>query len=159
MRRSIAWLIAAAVSAIAGAALAADPPLRVVTTTADLKTLVQAVGGDQVAVESVVNPGSDPRTFEPNASQILRLKGAQLVVRGGGDVEPWLAKSSVKAPVVDVARDAKAGGAPQRLDAPSASPVTAAIAAELAKMRPSASDVFAANRRKFLERLEAGRPR
>jgi hypothetical protein len=39
--------------------------INVVATTTDLAALVAAVGGNLVAVESIVPPGVDPEAFEP----------------------------------------------------------------------------------------------
>jgi ABC-type Zn uptake system ZnuABC Zn-binding protein ZnuA len=168
-------ILLAAALALASAAFGADAPLRVITTSSDLKSLVESVGGAEVAVEALAPPAGDPHAFELKASQILRLKGAHLVVRVGLDHEPWLAKARSTAPVLDASRGVKLlqtetprlradvrphvhgwGNPHYWLDPENARPVTAAIAAELSKLRPSAAPAFEANRRQFVERLDAG---
>jgi len=173
--RVFARPLLAAALALAGAALAAEPPLRVVATSTDLKSLVEAVGGDQVSVESVAPPASDPHAVDLKASQILRLKGAALIVRVGLDHEPWLAKVRPTAPVLDASQgiallqaetprlraDARPhvhglGNPHYWLDPENARPVTAAILRQLSKLRPASAAAFEANRTQFLERLDAG---
>ncbi len=151
------WTLAAAL-AFAGAVFAADAPLRVVATSTDLKTLVEAVGGDQVSVEIVAPPASEPRAVELKASQILRLKGAALIVRVGLDHEPWFAKMRLTAPVIDVSQGIELlHNTPRYLLHPAnAGPITATILRELSKLRPSATPAFEANRTRFLERIISG---
>jgi len=146
------WTLAAAL-AFAGAAFAADAPLRIVATSADLKSLVEAVGGDQVSVEIVAPPAGEPRAVELKASQILRLKGAALILRVGLDHEPWFAKMKLTAPVVDVSRGIELLHNNPRylLDPANARPITATIVKELSKLRPASAAAFEENRTRFLE--------
>jgi len=164
----------AAALIFAGAAFAADAPLRIVATSTDLKSLVEAVGGDQVSVESLAPPAGDPHAVDLKASQILRLKGAALIVRVGLDHEPWLAKLRPAAPILDASQgivllqaqtprlraDARPhvhglGNPHYWLDPENARPITATILKELSKLKPSAAPAFEANRKQFLERLDA----
>ena len=48
--------------------------LRVVATSADLKSLVEAVGGERVAVESLAAPEQDPHSIEVKPAQLARLR-------------------------------------------------------------------------------------
>ena len=59
---------------------------------ADLKSLVEAVGGDRVEVESIGQPEQDPHSIEVKPAQLARLKQAAMLVRIGLDHEPWLAR-------------------------------------------------------------------
>jgi ABC-type Zn uptake system ZnuABC Zn-binding protein ZnuA len=84
--------------ALAGALLwlAAAPawggaPLPIVTTTTDLKALVEAVGGDRVRVVSLAPALHDPHSVEVKPGALADLKAAALLVRIGLDHEPWLA--------------------------------------------------------------------
>jgi len=80
-----------ALAALAAAPAAAQEKLAVVTTTADLKALVQAVGGDRVTVESLAAPEQNPHSVELKPAQLARLRSAALIVKIGLDHEPWLA--------------------------------------------------------------------
>ena len=71
-------------------AAAAAPLLEVVTTTSDLKSLVEIVGGDRVHVTSIAPPAQDPHTFEPRLANLQQLKQAQLVVKIGLDHDLWI---------------------------------------------------------------------
>ena len=66
--------------------------ISVVTTTTDLKALVEAVGGDRVSVESLAPAIHDPHAVEVKPGQLARLREAALLVRIGLDHEPWLAR-------------------------------------------------------------------
>ena len=65
------------------ALLAAAPawgggPLPVVTTSTDLKALVEAVGGDRVHVEALAPPLSDPHAVDVKPGQLAKIKAAAL---------------------------------------------------------------------------------
>ena len=168
-------LFAAALAFAAPAASSADPTFKVVTTSTDLKALVEAVGGDRVRVESLAPAIGDPHAVEVKPAQVARLREADLVVRVGLDHEPWLRKLRPKSPVIDASRgvtlvqtetprlraDARPhvhglGNPHYWLDPGNARPVTATILEALARARPADGARFAANRTRFLERLDAG---
>jgi zinc/manganese transport system substrate-binding protein len=63
----------------------------VVTTTEDLASIVKAIGGDKVSVESIARGYQDPHFVEPKPSYILKLHGADLLVVVGLELESaWL---------------------------------------------------------------------
>ena len=76
-------------------ALALAPPafaqerIPVVTTTTDLRSLTEAVGGERVAVVSLVPPNMDAEEYQPKPQDVLRLKNARMVVRVGLDYDLW----------------------------------------------------------------------
>src|SRR5439155_23766282 len=89
-----ASLIAVAVlAACAQAKAQAQPPaqerLAIVTTTSDLRSLAEAVGGDRVAVTSLVPPGFDPEDYQPRPQDFARVGKARVVVRVGLDFDLW----------------------------------------------------------------------
>ena len=172
MRRFLAALALA--FAGAGLAGAAEPPLRVVTTTPELKALVEAVGGERVAVQSIALPDQDPHTIELKPAQLARLANAQLLVRVGLDHEPWLARVRVgpATRVLDASADvrriqaemprlraeAKAhvhafGNTHYLLDPENTRPVTAAIAKSLGEVRGEPA-FFQARRDAYLAQLD-----
>ncbi len=68
----------------------AQGKLRVVVSIYPLKSLVEQVGDDQVAVTVLVPPGTSPHTFEPRPRDVLALQKADLVVFVGMGLEhPW----------------------------------------------------------------------
>ncbi len=72
------------------AAAGGAEPISVVTTSTDLKALVEAVGGERIRVESLAAPLQDPHAVEVKPGQLAKLKAAALLVTIGLDHEPWL---------------------------------------------------------------------
>jgi len=160
-------------------------PLPVVTTTTDLKALVEAVGGPRVRVVSLAPPLHDPHSVEVKPGALAELKAAALLVRIGLDHEPWLARPLRAvgnarllpggAADLDVSRgiallDAETPRVrPERgvhvhgfgnphywLDPENARPITARIQGALAQLAPADAVLFEANRARFLRDLDAG---
>ena len=167
------FVLALALCAAPGPAFSQEK-LRVVATSADLKSLVEAVGGERVAVESLAAPEQDPHAIEVKPAQLARLRGAALLVRIGLDHEPWLSKIKLgenlavvdasknirllqtETPRLRVERKAHAhayGNTHYWLDPHNAQPITAAILAALATLRPADKVRFEENRDRFLSRL------
>jgi ABC-type Zn uptake system ZnuABC Zn-binding protein ZnuA len=184
--RARAAALALMVVLAAGPAHGAGGPLPIVTTTTDLKALVEAVGGDRVAVESLAPPLVDPHAVEVKPGQLARLRGATLLVRVGLDHEPWLRRALATlgdaGPTLGGPRDLDAsravtllqtetprlrddramphlhgfGNPHYWLDPENARPITAAIQDALTRLSSIDRARFADNRRRFLERLDAG---
>ena len=166
-------MVLAALAAAAPQAVFAQEKFRVVTTSADLKSLVEAVGGDRVDVESVAAPEQDPHFVEVKPAQLARLRRAALIVKIGLDHEPWLARLPAPGvPVLDVSKSVRLlqaetprlrverrahvhayGNTHYWLDPYNAQPMTASIAAALVTLRPAERALFEANRDAFLSRL------
>jgi zinc/manganese transport system substrate-binding protein len=64
--------------------------VKVVTTLADLASITEAVGGERVEVESLINGRMDPHYVEVLPSYMLKVKKADLLVRVGMDLEIWI---------------------------------------------------------------------
>src|SRR4051812_13082333 len=75
--------------ALASPALAAER-IAVLTTTTDLRSLAEAVGGDRIAAVSLVPGNLDAEEYQPKPQDVTRLKNAQLIVRIGLDYDLWL---------------------------------------------------------------------
>src|SRR5260221_2511473 len=92
----LAWLILAVAVATAcgpSSSPAGSPvPFGVVTTTTVFADMVRNVGGDLVAVSSLVPPNGDVPTFSPKPSDIRTLAGARLVVMNGLGLDDWLTR-------------------------------------------------------------------
>jgi len=159
-------------------------PLPVVTTSTDLKALVEAVGGDRVHVESLAPPLHDPHAVDVKPGQLAKIKAAALLVRIGLDHEPWLSRvlRSVNDPrfvpgsphYLETAKGIQLlqaerpritgeravhvhgfGNTHFLLDPENARPATEEILDALANLAPSDRPHFEANRRRFLEQLDA----
>jgi len=165
-------------------AAAWSAPLSVVATSTDLRSLVEAVGGEKVKVESLAPPLGDPHTVEVKPGQLVRIKHADLLIRVGLDHEPWLAPALAavgdsrfapgSANYLDAAhgiellqaetprfRTDKAshlhgfGNTHYWLDPENARPMTAAILEALARLDPADRAYFEANRNRFAGELDA----
>jgi len=185
MRRALqaGALVAAVVAAGMTAAPAwGGPPLSVVATTTDLRSLVEAVGGDRVSVDALVSPGQDPHAVDVKPGQLAALRRAALLVRVGLDYEPWLPRAlrtarepgSVPADLdcsrgitllqAETARVRSERGVHVHgfgnphywLDPENARPITAGILEALARLAPRDRDYFERRRADFLTRLDAG---
>jgi len=90
--------------------------LRVCTTTPDLGSLAESVGGDQATVTSFLRGPEDPHFIEARPNMIRELSHADALIEVGLELEiGWLAL------LVDNARNAAVlQGAPGRIDASSA---------------------------------------
>jgi ABC-type Zn uptake system ZnuABC Zn-binding protein ZnuA len=160
----------------------AQAPLEIVTTTADLKSLVEVVGGELVHVTSLLPPNQDPHAFEPKLSDRQALQKAQLVVRVGLDHDIWLdnilkdvknpdlqrggngyvdtsvgiavleAKSLSLAPATG--HDHGAGNPHYWLDPLNAESITGAIEEGLIRLDTSHAEVYALNRDRFMVELK-----
>ncbi len=64
----------------------------VVATFSILADLVAQVGGDAVAVTSLVPPGGDVHVFRPGPNHAKQIAAAALVVANGLDFEGWMAR-------------------------------------------------------------------
>lgn len=175
-------------SAFALVLLAAAPPagsqLPIVTTSTDLKALVEAVGGERVQVESLAPPLNDPHAVEVKPGQLAKVKTAQLLVRIGLDHEPWLPRvlSTVNDPrfvrdgpnYLDTSKGIQLlqaetprvradrgahlhgfGNTHYWLDPENARPITGAILDALVRLTLSDRPYFEANRKRFLNLLSA----
>ena len=178
-------LRALALVLLAAAPAQGEGVLDVVATSTDLKALVEAVGGDRVTVESLAPALHEPHAVDVKPGQLARLKSAALLVRVGLDHEPWLARvrATVNDPRfapggaadLDVSRGIELlqaetarvrsdqgvhvhgfGNPHYWLDPANARPMTQTILDGLARLAPDAREVFARNRARFLEALEAG---
>ncbi len=92
-------LAAAIVAALVSTSFAQDR-LRVVATTADLRSLAKAIGAERIVVSSLVPPGESPEEHQPKLQDVEILKGARVVIRAGSGIDPWfdklLARSAAK---------------------------------------------------------------
>ena len=98
----------------------AQERVRIITTTTDLKSLAEAVGGDRVIVTSLVPPSFDPEEYQPKPQDVARLKEASLVVRVGLDFDLWLDRLLTQASFSEPKlRELRRGG-PAHVDASAA---------------------------------------
>jgi ABC-type Zn uptake system ZnuABC Zn-binding protein ZnuA len=166
-----------------GQAARAQERIRVVTTTTDLCSLTEAVGGDLIDVVSLVPANFDAEEYQPKPQDALRLKNARLVVRVGLDYDLWFdrlleatarrelrrgsrgyvdasyAIATLEVRGVSVGPGdghAHGSGNPHYwLDPKNAEFITANIMEGLARIDPAHTKTYEANRQAFLARLSA----
>jgi zinc/manganese transport system substrate-binding protein/zinc transport system substrate-binding protein len=169
-------------SVLASPGLAQDR-LQVVTTTTDLRSLAEAVGGDKIVAISLVPPNMDAEEYQPKPQDMLRLKQARLVVRVGLDYDLWVDRLLAQAGRPDISRGGPAyvdasfaiavlelrgmsvgpgdghahgsGNPHYWLDPKNAETITANILETLSRIDPANAATYEANRQAFLTRLNA----
>jgi ABC-type Zn uptake system ZnuABC Zn-binding protein ZnuA len=158
-------------------------PLPVVTTSTDLKALVEVVGGERVQADSLAPPLHDPHALEVKPGQLAKLKAATLLVRIGLDHEPWLSRAlrtlrdprfvresphyldtskgiqllQAETPRIRADKGAHVhgfGNTHYWLDPENSRSITAAILEALARLAPEHLPYFEANRKRFLDQLD-----
>lgn len=124
--------------------------------------VAQQIGGDRVAVTSILNnPDQDPHLFETTPAVVRRVAGAQVVVLNGAGYDSWMEKLIRVSPkpgrAVIVAADlmhTKAGDNPHLWYDPQTMPaVASAIADALSATDPAHRDDYAARLKTFLASL------
>jgi ABC-type Zn uptake system ZnuABC Zn-binding protein ZnuA len=183
MTAIISWIgILSLVLALAAGAAAGAERVRIVTTTTDLESLAEAVGGDLVSATSVVPANADPEDYQPKPQDVQRIKDAQLVIRVGLDFDLWFDKlvkrsgrsdlwpgqprhldASLAITLLDVhahglgASDGHAHGSGNPhywLDPKNAEIITGHILERLADLDPANAKAYEANRLRFIDQLE-----
>jgi zinc transport system substrate-binding protein len=96
MRRQIVVAIAAVLLAAFGPGTAfAEPPVQVAVSVPPLAFFVERIGGPNVQVMSLIEPGRSPHSFEPTPRQIARLSKVQVFFTVGLPFEATLAKKAM----------------------------------------------------------------
>ena len=100
--RSMIRSLAFAVLTMLAASHPAAAALQVVTTTSDLGSLAQEIGGDRVTVTALAKGYQDPHFVDPKPSFILAVSRADLLIVIGRELEiGWLP------PLINSSRNAK----------------------------------------------------
>lgn len=82
-------LVVAAACGFAAGTAGADP-LRVVASFSILGDLTQRIGGERIAVHTLVGAGGDAHVYQPTPADARTLAQAQLVVVNGLGFEGWI---------------------------------------------------------------------
>ncbi|MEG9515465.1 zinc ABC transporter substrate-binding protein [Saccharopolyspora indica] len=95
------------------AAPGADDKIKVVASTSVWGSVVQAVGGDAVEVESIVSdPSADPHSYESTPQDAAKVTDAHLVVFNGGGYDEFIEQilgSGNQKPTVEAVKDEHEG--------------------------------------------------
>src|SRR5215210_4135001 len=102
MRSIIRSLVLIVASLAVAVRVTGAAPLKVVTTTSDLASLAQEIGGDKVTVTGLAKGYQDPHWVDPKPSFILAVSRADLLIVIGRELEiGWLP------PLITNSRNAK----------------------------------------------------
>ena len=124
--------------------------------------VAQQIGGDEVAVTSILNnPDQDPHLFETAPSVVREIAASQVVIYNGADYDPWMERLLEVTPkpgrIVIVAADLmhkKAGDDPHLwYDSATMPEVAKALAAALSTADPADADHYMTGLRTFLASL------
>jgi zinc/manganese transport system substrate-binding protein len=144
------------------ATLAAEEQIAVVATENFYGDIARQIGGDRVAVVSIMsNPDQDPHLFETTPATVRQIVKAQIVIVNGANYDPWMEKllaATRAGRVVITAADLtgrKAGDNPHLWYDPATMPAVAtAFADALTKTDTVHASDYAARLKATLETLE-----
>jgi zinc/manganese transport system substrate-binding protein len=160
---SFAFMLTAVALAAAPVARAADDRLAVVAAENFYGDIAKQIGGDRVAVVSIMNnPDQDPHLFETTPGIVRQIADAQIAIVNGADYDQWMEKLLAAAPrpgrTTIIAADLvhkKAGDNPHLWYDPATMPAVAkAIAAALGTADSAHKDDYAARLTAFLASLK-----
>jgi zinc/manganese transport system substrate-binding protein len=143
----------------------AQPRLKVVASFSILGDFVKNVGGDRVAVTTLVGADGDVHVYTPSPADVRELADARLLVVNGLGLEGWLPRLTEAAGGKASIVTATAGIAPIKagvdadphawLSVANAQKYVANIRDALVAADPADADVFRQNAKSYLDRLEA----
>jgi len=90
--RRLLIAISLALTGLASGHAAAADKIAVTASFSILGDLVRVVGGDRVAVTTLVGPNEDAHVFEPKPADAKTIVRSQLLVTNGLGFEPWATK-------------------------------------------------------------------
>jgi zinc/manganese transport system substrate-binding protein len=97
--RTITALVIALALAAPTATRAADNQLTVVAAENFYGDIARQIGGNRLAIVSVMNnPDQDPHLFETTPGIVRQIAGAQFVILNGANYDPWMEKLLAAAP-------------------------------------------------------------
>ena len=150
------WAVVAMAIAVAGCGprgVTTSRPL-VVVGESFWGSLAGQLAGDRLAVRSiVVDPGTDPHSYEPSATDAVRVAQARLVVANGAGYDPWLSRLAAAgstAALLDVGHvlGLRRGDNPHQWYSPSSvRRVIAALTADYTRIDPGDRAYFQARAR------------
>ena len=136
---------------------ATDGKLRVVAAENFWGSIAAQLGGSKISVQSIiVNPATDPHSYEPTASDARTMAAATVAIVNGIGYDTWasrlIAANASGQTVLDVGNllHLKAGDNPHQWYSPSSvQSVIHAITAAYERLEPSNRTYFAAQERHF----------
>jgi zinc/manganese transport system substrate-binding protein len=163
--RKCAALIGVILLAVAAVPARAQTPLPVVASFSILGDFARNVGGDRIAVTTLVGPDGDVHVYAPSPSDAKKVADARLLIINGFGLEGWLPRlvqsSGGKAAIVT----ATDGIAPRRLGSDADPHAWQSVANakiyignirdSLSRADPPGAATYAANAQGYLAKLDA----
>lgn len=107
---SLVLALAFVLAACATAGSAGDEPaLSVVATTTQVGSIVDEIGGDDVALTVLLQPGVEAHDFEITPAAGAAIEGADLILKSGAGLELWLDEAIETIGGADRVRDLSEG--------------------------------------------------
>lgn len=145
--------------------------INIVSTIGMITDIVRNVGGERVLVRGLMGPGVDPHLYKPSAGDAIRLGNADIIFYGGLHLEGRMAELFEKIeltgkPAVAVSRDidlARLRQPPEFegkydphiwFDVSLWQSAARTVAAALTALDPNSAELYAANVRVYLAKLE-----
>lgn len=66
--------------------------LKVLASFYPLYEFTKAVGGEKIAVSTIIPPGIEPHDWEPTIQDLQKMQNADMIVINGIGLEPWITK-------------------------------------------------------------------
>ena len=66
-----------------------DSKLSIVATTFSCYDFAKQIVGDKAKVTLLMEPGADEHSYEPTASDLIKIKNADMFIYLGGEIEKW----------------------------------------------------------------------
>ncbi|BAZ40773.1 adhesin precursor [Calothrix sp. NIES-4101] len=146
-----------------------DKKALVVATSTIIADLAAEIGGDEIELKGILQPGSDPHTYEPVPTDSRFLEEANLILYNGYNLEPGIIKmmNSVggkarKVPIGEVVKPLQLDKGKGEIvpdphvwgDVKNAIAMTKAIRDELVKLSPEDKDKFTENANQLTNELQ-----
>jgi zinc transport system substrate-binding protein len=163
MRPALVWTAVLAVLLTVLAACSNDAKrdgqVDVVASFFPLVEVARSVGGSEVRVTSLTRPGVEPHDLELTTGQVVQARQAQLVIYLGHGFQPAVQElvKGVKGEVIDglAAVQVVEDDPHVWLDPSSMTRIVVAVREALTRVDPDHEAAFAANARRYIERLSA----
>jgi len=160
MRHPLVRVVQALVFGLLLAGVARAAPVSIVAAESTYGVIAQAIGGDKVAVDSIIrNPNVDPHSFEATPAVARKVARAQIVLLNGLGYDDWMDKMLAASPapnrqVIHVAQLDPALILPDKnphvfYDPQMALLVAQRLAAVLQRIAPADAVLFARNLQAF----------
>jgi zinc transport system substrate-binding protein len=154
--------------ASASADIEAEPKIKIVASIFPLQEFARAVAGEYGDISLLLPPGAGVHTWQPRASDIIRLSTADLFIYIGAGLEPWIddvlkSLSSSRLRVLVVMDSLPLTGPENKeheedphiwLDLGIDRAIVSLLARTLGQLAPAKAAAFAGNANRYAERLE-----